>query len=146
MDDAIGMNNKILFSELSVDFTTGRHKGECDGSDRLGNYTCLQATFTLTRDLGYYIAQMYVPTTLALMFSWVGVWLPEELMEGRLTVAITVLLTLSTDSAGSQEHLPTVSYMKVRFLGQFLDVYLQNFLRRLSIYGSLLSPLSSSSQ
>lgn len=79
----------------------------------LGNYTCLEATFTLTRDLGYYIAQMYVPTTLALMFSWVGVWLPEELMEGRLSVAITVLLTLSTDSVSSQEHLPTVSYMKV---------------------------------
>jgi hypothetical protein len=24
------------------------------------------------------------------MFSWVGVWLPEEFMEGRIGVAITV--------------------------------------------------------
>jgi hypothetical protein len=46
------------------------------------------------------------------MFSWVGVWLPEEFMEGRIGVAITVLLTLSTESAGAREHLPSVSYLK----------------------------------
>lgn len=34
-------------------------------------------------------------------------------MEGRIGVAITVLLTLSTESAGAREHLPSVSYMKV---------------------------------
>ena len=35
-------------------------------------------------------------------------------MEGRIGVAITVLLTLSTESAGAREHLPSVSYLKVR--------------------------------
>lgn len=34
-------------------------------------------------------------------------------MEGRIGVAITVLLTLSTESAGAREHLPSVSYLKV---------------------------------
>ncbi|VDK65997.1 unnamed protein product [Cylicostephanus goldi] len=33
-------------------------------------------------------------------------------MEGRIGVAITVLLTLSTESAGAREHLPSVSYLK----------------------------------
>lgn len=46
-------------------------------------------------------------------FIQVGVWLPKEFMEGRIGVAITVLLTLSTESAGTREHLPSVSYMKV---------------------------------
>lgn len=35
-------------------------------------------------------------------------------MEGRIGVAITVLLTLSTESAGAREHLPSVSYLKVK--------------------------------
>ena len=35
-----------------------------------------------------------------------------QFMEGRIGVAITVLLTLSTESAGAREHLPSVSYMK----------------------------------
>lgn len=40
-------------------------------------------------------------------------------MEGRIGVAITVLLTLSTESAGSREHLPSVSYMKVWIASNF---------------------------
>lgn len=43
----------------------------------------MAATLKLKRDVGYHIAQTYVPTMLALMFSWVGVWLPEDLMEGE---------------------------------------------------------------
>ncbi|VDK84157.1 unnamed protein product, partial [Onchocerca ochengi] len=76
------------------------------------HFSCLKAIFRLKRDVGFHIAQTYIPTSLALMFSWVGVWLPEEFMEGRIGVAITVLLTLSTESAGAREHLPSVSYMK----------------------------------
>lgn len=33
-------------------------------------------------------------------------------MEGRIGVAITVLLTLSTESAGARNNLPSVSYVK----------------------------------
>ncbi|KAK6023662.1 Neurotransmitter-gated ion-channel ligand binding domain protein, partial [Ostertagia ostertagi] len=77
-----------------------------------GAFSCLRAVFRLKRDVGFHIAQTYIPTSLALMFSWVGVWLPEEFMEGRIGVAITVLLTLSTESAGAREHLPSVSYLK----------------------------------
>lgn len=59
------------------------------------------------------------------MFSWVGVWLPEELNEARIGIAITVLLTLATASAGTSEHLPNVSYTKVRnrFYQKILNLF-----------------------
>ena len=85
----------------------------CNRTRKSGEFSCLRAVFRLKRDVGFHIAQTYIPTSLALMFSWVGVWLPEEFMEGRIGVAITVLLTLSTESAGAREHLPSVSYLKV---------------------------------
>ncbi|PAV79536.1 hypothetical protein WR25_20895 isoform A [Diploscapter pachys] len=85
----------------------------CPSTRKSGEFSCLRAVFRLKRDVGFHIAQTYIPTSLALMFSWVGVWLPEEFMEGRIGVAITVLLTLSTESAGAREHLPSVSYLKV---------------------------------
>lgn len=78
----------------------------------------------MKRSIGFHAAQTYVPTTLALMFSWVGVWLPQELNEPRIGIAITVLLTLSTESAGSSEHLPSVSYTKV-CLSRINTVWLQ---------------------
>lgn len=55
-------------------------------------------------------------------------------MEGRIGVAITVLLTLSTESAGAREHLPSVSYMKVILLAGSLN-YLVDFI------GNLKDPL-----
>uniref|UniRef100_A0AC35TLJ4 RING-type domain-containing protein n=1 Tax=Rhabditophanes sp. KR3021 TaxID=114890 RepID=A0AC35TLJ4_9BILA len=107
--NAVDKNPEVKLPELYID------KYEpvlCNKTRKSGNFSCLRAVFLLKRDVGYHIAQTYVPTSLALMFSWVGVWLPEEFMEGRIGVAITVLLTLSTESAGAREHLPSVSYLK----------------------------------
>lgn len=59
------------------------------------------------------MAQTYVPTAFSLIFSWVAVWIPSDLMEARIGVPLTVLLTLSADSVSTNENLPPVSYMKV---------------------------------
>ena len=58
-------------------------------------------------------------------------------MEGRIGVAITVLLTLSTESAGAREHLPSVSYLKVSVK---IKSSSNQFNSRLSIFGSDMSP------
>ncbi|CAI2347006.1 unnamed protein product [Caenorhabditis sp. 36 PRJEB53466] len=107
--DAIDKNPDVKLPELYID----RYETTtCANERKSGAFSCLRAVFRLKRDVGFHIAQTYIPTSLALMFSWVGVWLPEEFMEGRIGVAITVLLTLSTESAGAREHLPSVSYLK----------------------------------
>nr|CDJ82424.1 unnamed protein product [Haemonchus contortus] len=107
--DAIDKNPDVKLPELYID----RYEPTvCKKTRKSGAFSCLRAVFRLKRDVGFHIAQTYIPTSLALMFSWVGVWLPEEFMEGRIGVAITVLLTLSTESAGAREHLPSVSYLK----------------------------------
>ncbi|KAL3087141.1 hypothetical protein niasHS_005380 [Heterodera schachtii] len=107
--DAIDKNPDVRLPELYID---QYEPAKCNRSRKSGEFACLRAVFRLKRDVGFHIAQTYIPTSLALMFSWVGVWLPEEFMEGRIGVAITVLLTLSTESAGAREHLPSVSYLK----------------------------------
>ncbi|KAI1728207.1 neurotransmitter-gated ion-channel ligand binding domain-containing protein [Ditylenchus destructor] len=108
-EDAIDKNPDVKLPELYID---KYEPTQCNRSRKSGDFSCLRAVFRLKRDVGFHIAQTYIPTSLALMFSWVGVWLPEEFMEGRIGVAITVLLTLSTESAGAREHLPSVSYLK----------------------------------
>ena len=49
---------------------------------------------------------------LGVLFSWISVWLPEEFVEGRVFVALTVFLTLSAESSSAKETLPKVSYVK----------------------------------
>lgn len=76
------------------------------------------------------MAQTYVPTATCsfhsnnfhhfriewtlpgVLFSWISVWLPEEFIEGRIFVALTVFLTLSAESNAAKEILPRVSYVK----------------------------------
>uniref|UniRef100_A0A1I7VLG6 Neur_chan_memb domain-containing protein n=1 Tax=Loa loa TaxID=7209 RepID=A0A1I7VLG6_LOALO len=107
--DAIEKNPEVTLSELYI------HRYEpayCERTRKSDHFSCLKAIFRLKRDVGFHITQTYIPTSLALMGT-VGVWLPEEFMERRIgVVAITVLLILSTESAGAREHLPSVSYMK----------------------------------
>ncbi|PAV66033.1 hypothetical protein WR25_19451, partial [Diploscapter pachys] len=76
------------------------------------NYSCLEARFYMRRDVGYHIANTYVPTTICVVFSWISVWLPEEFVEGRIFVSLTVFLTLSAENNSAKEELPKVSYVK----------------------------------
>uniref|UniRef100_A0A0K0F1Y6 Glutamate-gated chloride channel n=1 Tax=Strongyloides venezuelensis TaxID=75913 RepID=A0A0K0F1Y6_STRVS len=85
---------------------------KCDGSRKSGNYSCIEVKFNLKRNLGYHIAQTYIPVAMCVIFSWISVWLPEEFVEGRIFVALTVFLTLSAESTSAKEILPRVGYVK----------------------------------
>ncbi|WKY09629.1 hypothetical protein Q1695_002186 [Nippostrongylus brasiliensis] len=107
--DAIQLNRDLEIPELSLQHVSA---GTCDGSRKSGNYSCLMARFFLHRELGFHIAQTYIPTTICVVFSWISVWLPEEFVEGRIFVSLTVFLTLSAESNSAKEELPKVSYIK----------------------------------
>ncbi|KAE9415977.1 hypothetical protein Angca_007605, partial [Angiostrongylus cantonensis] len=109
LSDAIQLNRDLEIPELSLI----RVKADtCDGSRKSGNYSCLVARFFLQRQLGYHLAQTYIPTTICVVFSWISVWLPEEFVEGRIFVSLTVFLTLTAENSSAKEDLPKVSYIK----------------------------------
>ncbi|UMM41923.1 hypothetical protein L5515_017961 [Caenorhabditis briggsae] len=56
--------------------------------------------------------QSYVPTTLIVVISWFSFWLDVEAVPARVSLAITTLLTLSTQANAARMALPEVSYMK----------------------------------
>ena len=77
-----------------------------------GNYTCLSADFRLTREYGYYIAQVYVPSCLIVMLSWVSFWIDLEAIPARVSLGLLTVLTMTTQSTGEKSSLPKVSYVK----------------------------------
>ncbi|KAI6196410.1 hypothetical protein M3Y94_01105900 [Aphelenchoides besseyi] len=107
--DAMRVNRNLQLPEftiISYDTTT------CDARRKTGNFTCLEARFKLKRNIGFHLAQTYAPTAMCVLFSWISVWLPEEFVEGRVFVSLTVFLTLSAESNAAKETLPKVSYVK----------------------------------
>uniref|UniRef100_A0A9J2P5T0 Neurotransmitter-gated ion-channel ligand-binding domain-containing protein n=1 Tax=Ascaris lumbricoides TaxID=6252 RepID=A0A9J2P5T0_ASCLU len=109
VDDAIRKNKHVQLPELYI---VGYSKHECNGNRKSGNFSCVEARFYMKRTLGYHMAQTYIPTAICVVFSWISVWLPEEFVDGRIFVSLTVFLTLSAESSSAKEILPKVSYMK----------------------------------
>ncbi|XP_076340353.1 glycine receptor subunit alpha-2-like isoform X2 [Tachypleus tridentatus] len=104
--------------------------GDCTQIYSTGNFTCIKVTFTLKRQVGYYMFHMYIPTCLIVIMSWISFWIRPEAVAARVTLGVTSLLTLSTQHAQSQKSLPPVSYIKA------IDIFMISC--TVFVFGSLM--------
>ncbi|KAG9331132.1 hypothetical protein JZ751_019970 [Albula glossodonta] len=65
-----------------------------------------------TTQMGYYLIQMYIPSLLIVILSWVSFWINMDAAPARVALGITTVLTMTTQSSGSRASLPKVSYVK----------------------------------
>ena len=79
---------------------------------RVGNYSCLQASFYLQRQIGFFILQTYIPSMLIVMLSWVGFWINKDSEPARIALGVTTVLTMTTQLTTSRSNTMRVSYLK----------------------------------
>jgi len=72
----------------------------------------MEIRFELSRDFGYYVIQVYIPTVLIVILSWVSFWINAESSPARVTIGLLTVLTTTTMSTSIQMTLPRVSYIK----------------------------------
>ncbi|TPP57141.1 Glycine receptor subunit beta [Fasciola gigantica] len=77
-----------------------------------GQYTCLNATFVLSRQLGYWLASTYIPNILIMVVSWLNFWVSVEATPARVNLSLLTLLGVITQSTSFASSLPRVSYIK----------------------------------
>jgi len=68
--------------------------------------------------MGYYMIQIYIPSSLIVIISWVSFWLNRGASPARVGLGVTTVLTMTTLMASTNAALPKVSYIKS------IDVYL----------------------
>ncbi len=73
-----------------------------------GKFTCIEVKFLLERQMGYYLIQMYIPSLLIVILSWVSFWIHMDAAPARVALGITTVLTMTTQSSGSRASLPKV--------------------------------------
>ncbi|VDO18512.1 unnamed protein product [Heligmosomoides polygyrus] len=83
-----------------------------------GNYSRLSAYFTFKRNIGFYLIQIYFPSSLIVVISWVSFWLNREAVQARVAIGVTTVLTMTTLMTSTNASLPKVSYVKS------LDIFL----------------------
>lgn len=83
-----------------------------------GVYSRLTMRLYFVRSIGYYIIQIYVPSTLIVILSWVSFWIDRTAAPARVSLGITTVLTMVTFIWSTNASLPKISYIKG------IDVYL----------------------
>ncbi|XP_064834037.1 glycine receptor, alpha 4b isoform X1 [Oncorhynchus masou masou] len=86
--------------------------GYCTKHYNTGKFACIEVKFHLERQMGYYLIQMYIPSLLTVILSWVSFWINMDAAPARVGLGITTVLTMTTQSSGSRASLPKVSYVK----------------------------------
>lgn len=102
-----------VFYFISADFNVFCTKS--DYSPHLfppGSFPCFEIRFVLRRDLGFFIIQVYIPSILIVILSWVSFWLNIDATPARVPLGLLTVLTMTTQSTGANASLPRVSYVK----------------------------------
>ncbi|KAI6218986.1 Glutamate-gated chloride channel [Aphelenchoides fujianensis] len=102
-----GLNTSLPSFQLKNVSTT-----YCTSKTNTGTYSCLRTVIILQRQFSYYLVQLYIPSTMLVIVSWVSFWLPRTAVPARVTLGVTTLLTMTTQASGINAKLPPVSYSK----------------------------------
>uniref|UniRef100_A0A3Q3R1Y1 Gamma-aminobutyric acid receptor subunit gamma-3 n=1 Tax=Monopterus albus TaxID=43700 RepID=A0A3Q3R1Y1_MONAL len=76
-----------------------------------GDYVVMTVYFDLSRRMGYFTIQTYIPCILTVVLSWVSFWIKKESTPARTALGITTVLTMTTLSTVARTSLPRVSYV-----------------------------------
>ena len=66
----------------------------------------MEAIFFLERNITYYVVQMYIPSILIVMLSWISFWLTVNSVPGRISLGVLTVLTMTTQSSSVNASLP----------------------------------------
>ncbi|XP_023237305.1 glycine receptor subunit alphaZ1-like [Centruroides sculpturatus] len=76
------------------------------------NISTLSAEFTFKRRLTGNMMNVYIPSTLVVMLSWLSFWIDVHATPARITLGVTSILTLVTHLVQSRSFVPPVDYLK----------------------------------
>ena len=93
----------------------------------VGEYPGVIMTIVLRRKINYHLLQTYLPSGILILFhtssmkpyilglfvivAWLSLFLPPEAIPGRVTMAMTTLLTLAAMFGAVRQNTPSVSYV-----------------------------------
>lgn len=85
---------------ISEDFKLGNFEwmsenlfGSRVSYQNVGPFSRLEVMFTLRRQLGYYIIEVYLPSALFVISSWTAFWVDIPAAPARVALVLTTMLT-----------------------------------------------------
>lgn len=104
--------------QMARDFQMPRFKmkehviSECASVTSTGDYSCVKLEIEFEREFGFYLIQIYVPCSLLCLVSSVTFWLEPTAVEARVSLGVTTILAIVTQTYGINQSAPPASYVK----------------------------------
>nr|AWJ68184.1 putative GABA receptor 2 [Hirudo verbana] len=115
LDDPVQQVTDLQLPQFSI---KKKELRDCGQNYTAGYFPCLEIRFHLQREIGYFLIQVYIPSILIVILSWVSFWIHVDASPARVSIGLLTVLTTTTMSAGARATLPKVSYIKA------LDVWM----------------------
>ncbi|XP_021947667.1 gamma-aminobutyric acid receptor subunit beta isoform X1 [Folsomia candida] len=106
---SVGVSNDVSLPQFKV---MGYRQKAFEISLSTGNYSRLACEIQFVRSMGYYLIQIYIPSSLIVVISWVSFWLNRNAAPARVYLGITTVLTMTTLMSSTNKALPKISYVK----------------------------------
>ncbi|KAG5677404.1 hypothetical protein PVAND_007165 [Polypedilum vanderplanki] len=113
--NSVGVSEDVSLPQFKV---LGHRQRAMEISLTTGNYSRLACEIQFVRSMGYYLIQIYIPSGLIVIISWVSFWLNRNATPARVALGVTTVLTMTTLMSSTNAALPKISYVKS------IDVYL----------------------
>ncbi|KAL7059115.1 hypothetical protein AAHC03_013071 [Spirometra sp. Aus1] len=108
----VDLTKKMQISEFNSPEEVTAYDCSSLSSTSTGDYTCLEAKFILSRQLGSWLSSIYIPNFLIIVASWHSFWVDLDAKPARVTLGLLTLLSILTQASGVSSSLPRVSYIK----------------------------------
>ncbi|XP_069686228.1 gamma-aminobutyric acid receptor subunit beta isoform X10 [Periplaneta americana] len=112
---SVGISSEVQLPQFRV---LGHRQRATEINLSTGNYSRLACEIQFVRSMGYYLIQIYIPSGLIVIISWVSFWLNRNATPARVALGVTTVLTMTTLMSSTNAALPKISYVKS------IDVYL----------------------
>lgn len=84
----------------------------CHSKTITGNFSCLKAELFFQRHFEYYLINVYVPSLLIVILSWISFWIDIDAVPARISLGLLTVLTISTQNSNFSAQMPKLSYIK----------------------------------
>ncbi|GBL78786.1 Glycine receptor subunit alpha-3 [Araneus ventricosus] len=94
---------------LAQYYVSGNYSSDGTKKYDIGEFSYVSGQIHLSRRLGYFLINKYIPCVLIICMSFITFWIPAEAYPARVTLSVTSLLTIVTQQY--QSAMPSVSYV-----------------------------------
>ncbi|XP_076468405.1 gamma-aminobutyric acid receptor subunit alpha-3-like [Babylonia areolata] len=114
---AVDVDPNVTMSQFEISYI---HFHNTTRANRLGEFSILCVYIHLSRALGFYMLETYVPCYLIVSLSWVSFWINRDAAPARVLLGVTTILNLVAVGMTVREGLPRVPYATALDVFQYM--------------------------